>query len=181
MWETRYLLAKIKYKIRGNNKEVMSTYFRKKGMVIGSNCNICCNIMTPEPYLINIGNNVTIAGNVRLVTHDNSINKVDNKCANLFGYITIGDNCFIGENAIINYGVSLASNIIVASGSVVAHSFSEERIIIGGNPASIIGTWEDFFKRNSEMAMGRIEAYEHHMNAYNNVVDKFVRRKERIK
>ena len=42
------------------------------------------------------------------------------------------------------YGVELADNIIVAAGSVVANSFLESNIIIGGNPARKIGTWEDF-------------------------------------
>lgn len=42
------------------------------------------------------------------------------------------------------YGVELAENTIVAAGSVVTKSFSQKNIIIGGNPAKIIGTWEKF-------------------------------------
>jgi len=45
-------------------------------------------------------------------------------------------------NSTILYGVTLGSNIIVASGSVVCDSFYDERIIIGGNPVRIIGTWD---------------------------------------
>lgn len=93
-----------------------------------------------------------------LVTHDNSIAKIDGKCPNIFGRITVGDNCFIGERAILMYGVELADNIIVASGSVVCNSFSEERIIIGGNPARKIGTWDEFFSRHEQIAMGRNKA-----------------------
>ena len=33
--------------------------------------------------------------------------------------VTIGDNCWIGGNAIINPGVTLGDNVVVASGSVV--------------------------------------------------------------
>ena len=62
--------------------------------------------------------------------------------SDLFGRITIGKNCFIGSNAVILYGVTLCDNIIVAAGSVVANSFHEERIIIAGNPARKISTWE---------------------------------------
>ena len=154
----RYVCAKVKYKLCNNNKEVMSNYFRKQGIKIGKNCNICCNIMTPEPYLISIGNNVTIAGNVQFVTHDNSINKIDGNCANLFGYINIGHNCFIGQNSLLMYGISLADNIIVAAGSVVTKSFDEKNIIIAGNPARKISTWDNFYQRTFQYAMGRNQA-----------------------
>lgn len=158
MYDLRYKLAKLKYRIKHCDKETISSYFRKYGMTIGKNCNICCNIMTSEPYLIKMGDNVTISGNVVFVTHDNSINKIDSSCANLFGYICIGNNCFIGQNALIMYGVSLADDIIVAAGSVVTKSFAENRIIIAGNPAKKIGTWDEFYQLNVNNAMGRIAA-----------------------
>lgn len=79
--------------------------------------------MTSEPYLVRIGENVTISGNVTFVTHDNSISKISPQYVNLFGYISIGDNCFLGQNSTIMYGCTLANNIIVASGSVVCNSF----------------------------------------------------------
>lgn len=34
MYELKYFLAKVKFKLSGNNKEVMSDYFRKAGMSI---------------------------------------------------------------------------------------------------------------------------------------------------
>lgn len=48
------------------------------------------------------------------------------------------------------YGVELANNIIVAAGSVVTKSFTEEGIIIGGNPARKIGSYEEFYKKYGE-------------------------------
>lgn len=35
MKEIRYLLAKIRFKINGNDKEIINKYFRKAGMEIG--------------------------------------------------------------------------------------------------------------------------------------------------
>lgn len=151
------MLAKTYSKFSRNSKETISRYFRKCGMKIGEGCNICCNILTPESFLIEIGNNVTISAYVVFVTHDNSINKVDSSCPNLYGKIKIGSNCFIGERATLMYGVELCDNVIVASGSVVAHSFNKERIIIGGNPAKIIGTWDDFIAKNKDKAASRID------------------------
>ena len=51
--------------------------------------------------------------------------------------IKIGDNCWIGAGAIINPGVTLGNNVVVASGAVVTKSFGSN-VVIGGNPAKII-------------------------------------------
>lgn len=150
-----YFLAKVRYRICGCNKEIINNFFRKYGIKIGRGCNICCNILTPESFLIEIGDNVTIGDQVDFVTHDNSINKVSKEAINLFGKIIIGNNCFIGERSTLMYGVTLADNIIVASGSVVVDSFSTERIIIGGNPARVISSWDSFYEKSKSKALGK--------------------------
>lgn len=153
MYEFKYFLAKCQYLLKGRNKEIMNEYFRNMGMNIGKSSNICSNIMTPEPYLITIGENVTISNDVQFITHDNSVSKILPEMTDLFGKIVIGDNCFIGQRAIIMYGVVLASNIIVASGSVVAKSFNESNIIIAGNPARKIGNWEQYKIKRAQCAL----------------------------
>lgn len=114
--------------------------------------------MTLEPWLVEIGDNVTISGNVKFVTHDNSVAKLNVGGADVFGQIKIGNNCFIGQNALLMYGVELANNTIVAAGSVVCNSFDEERIIIGGNPAQKIGTWNAFAEKCKGVAISRNNA-----------------------
>ncbi len=158
MRDIKYFFAKVRFKFFGNNKEIINDYFRNSGMKVGKGTNICCNIMTMEPFLVEIGNNVTISGNVKLVTHDNSVSKLRVGEADVFGRIVIGDNCFVGQNSIIMYGVELANNIIIAAGSVVCNSFTESNIIIGGNPARIIGTCESFRKKIAPYAMSRKKA-----------------------
>jgi len=120
-------------------------YFKKRGIKFTGDKNlpphIFSDISKMEPWLISIGHNTTVAGNVSFITHDNSIAKLKLGCSNLFGKIVIGNNCFIGENSTILYGVRIANNVIVAAGSVVTKSFEEENIIIGGNPAKIISNW----------------------------------------
>lgn len=141
-----YNSMKVISRFSSNRHEFISNYFRKKGIKIGDNCNITSNISTAEPYLLCIGNNVTISTDVLFITHDASVGKIFGKevGSDLFGEILIGDNCFIGARSTILYGVTLANNIIVASGSVVTKSFTQEKIIIGGNPAKMIGDWSDF-------------------------------------
>lgn len=152
MKETSYIIAKINQKIFRKSKDSFNDYFRKQGMKIGKKCNICSNIVMSESWLVEIGDNTTIAGNVKLVTHDNSISKVLPNATDLFGKIIIGNNCFIGVDSVIMYGVELADNIIVASGSVVTKSFKDSNIIIAGNPAKVITTWDSFAKKSKEYA-----------------------------
>ena len=129
-----------------------SIIFSDAGIKIGNGCTICCNILSAEPYLIEIGSNVTISGNVVFVTHDNSVAKIFGG-HDLYGRIIVGNNCFIGQNSTIMYGVTLADNIIVGAGSVVTKSVTESNVIIAGNPAKIVGAWENFSKKVNDNAI----------------------------
>ena len=136
-----------------SKKKLTTKWFRHYGMTVGDNCTICCNILPSEPYLVTIGNNVTISAPVQLLTHDNSIIKISRGAVtDTFGSISIGDNCFIGANTVILPGVTLADNIIVAAGSIVTKSFFENNIIIGGNPARKITTWDLSLAKNMKYA-----------------------------
>ena len=150
MRELRYFLVKVKYRLKKRDKEVINNYFRDMGMCIGKGCNIVPNITTTEPYLVEIGENTTLAGGVTLCTHDNSVSKMIPDCTDMFGKITIGKNCFIGQNSLIMYGVTLADDIVVAAGSVVTKSCLKSRVILGGNPARIIGTYDAFIEKNKD-------------------------------
>ena len=148
MHDIGYYMTKLKARIFGGGEESVNRFFRKHGVKIGEKCLIYSNILTSDSYLIDIGNNVCISIDVKFVTHDFSVKKVLPDKANLFGKITVGNNCFIGERATLLYGVELADNIIVAAGSVVTHSFTESNIIIGGNPARKISTWDKFREKS---------------------------------
>ncbi|EHC6546665.1 sugar O-acetyltransferase, partial [Listeria monocytogenes] len=47
----------------------------------------------------------------------------------------------IGGRAIINPGVKLGNNVVVASGAVVTKSFPDN-VVVAGNPARVIKTIE---------------------------------------
>ena len=66
----------------------------------------------------------------------------------LFGKITIGNNCFIGARSVVMYGVTIADNVIVAAGSVVTKSVTESNVVVAGNPARVISTWEKFAEKS---------------------------------
>jgi len=113
----RYLI-----RFRGNK----SAYLRSLGVRIGTGC----QILTPptnfgtEPWLIEIGDRVTLSQEVLLVTHDGSSRLFREKYSaspwgNKFAPIRILDNSFIGARAILLPGVTVGPDSIVGAGSVV--------------------------------------------------------------
>ncbi|HJB17360.1 MAG TPA: sugar O-acetyltransferase [Candidatus Blautia excrementipullorum] len=51
--------------------------------------------------------------------------------------VTIGDNVWIGGNAVICPGVKIGNNVVVAAGAVVTKDLPDN-VLAGGNPAKII-------------------------------------------
>lgn len=145
------LMGKIR---RDKHKETITKWFSKKGVLFptGGPVYINSNIAKNEPHLISIGKNTTIAGEVEFVTHDNSVSKVIPNSTDLFGKITIGENCFIGARSVILYGVSIADNVIVAAGSVVTRSVHQSNVIVAGNPAKVISDWKSYKEKYEDFA-----------------------------
>ena len=163
MKKIEYLLVKILSKLCGR-EELLCRFFVKNGVKLGKNVHIYSNILASEPYLIDIGDNVTISHAVDFITHDNSVSKFIGKDYDLYGKIVIGNNCFIGAHSVLLYGINIADNVIVAAGSVVTKSISDNFVLVGGNPARVIGTWNEFNKKVSDNAINitgcsRLEKY----------------------
>jgi len=134
-------LAKLYFRIFGKGID----YAKFLGIKIGKNCRIYSFDFGTEPWLIEIGNKVTITYGVILLTHDGSTWLInDNKGRRyLYRRIIIGNNVFIGVNSIIMPGVRIGDNVIVAAGSVVTKSIPSGKIV-GGNPAQILGDYSDY-------------------------------------
>ncbi len=91
---------------------------------------------------ITIGNNSNIGGNVKIL--DNDFHPIDpqariedDKAKIGTAPITIGENCFIGCNALILKGTHIGDNCVVGAGAVVRGRF-EDNCVIAGNPAKVI-------------------------------------------
>lgn len=84
--------------------------------------------------VVKIGSKVVLSRNVSIF--DAGINTLDLK-DHITTPVLIGNNCWIGANAILLPGVSLGDNVIVAAGSVVTKSFNAN-VIVAGNPAKVI-------------------------------------------
>jgi acetyltransferase-like isoleucine patch superfamily enzyme len=103
-----------------------------------------------EPYLIEIGDHVTISSNVTFITHDGGTWVFRHLPPYLglqrFGRIVIGDNCFIGDGAIIMPDVSIGPNSVVGAGAVVTRSVSANSVV-AGVPARRICSYEEYVER----------------------------------
>jgi acetyltransferase-like isoleucine patch superfamily enzyme len=120
-----------------NNRKIK--YLRKQGMKIGHDCLINTMSFSTEPYLIEIGNHVAIAGGTELITHDGGIwcFREEIPHADVFGKIKLGNNVFIGNNCTILPNTSIGDNCIIGAGSIVRGKFPQDSIIIG-NPAKVV-------------------------------------------
>jgi acetyltransferase-like isoleucine patch superfamily enzyme len=105
-----------------------------------------------EPYLIEIGDHVTISSNVTFVTHDGATwvfrHLPEYTGLQRFGRIAIGSNCFIGAGAIILPGVRMGNNCVVGAGSVVTRSV-EDNTVVAGVPARFICTYDEYVRRTA--------------------------------
>lgn len=106
-----------------------------------------------DSQLIKIHNNVKIASDVTFYEHDviNAVlSKIDDmKYMEHLGCIEIFDNCFIGGKSIILGNVKIGPNAIVGAGSVVTKDVPPNSIV-AGNPAKIVGNFDDLHKKRKE-------------------------------
>lgn len=52
--------------------------------------------------------------------------------------IIIGDNCWIGDNAVVLAGAHIGKGAIVAANSVVKKGYYPDYVVIAGNPAKVV-------------------------------------------
>lgn len=131
--------------LRQYDRFTIAEYFRKQGAQVGERCSIIPTTLGTEPYLVKIGDHVTIAGGVTFITHDGGSWIFRDECPDIqvFGPIIIEDNCVIGQNAILFPNVRIGANSVVGAGSVVISDVPRETIVMGV-PARPFGSTEKY-------------------------------------
>lgn len=97
------------------------------------------------PWLISVGDDVTLASNVRILDHDASTARAG--AHTKIGIVKIGNNVFIGADSIVLCNTRIGDNVIIGAGSVVTHDIPSNSVY-AGNPAKYICSFEDYQKRH---------------------------------
>lgn len=136
----------LKIKIRGC---IDLARLKKDGLIVGKNFDAMEGVIIDPGHcwLIEIGDNVTLAPRVHVLAHDASMKKSLGYAR--IGKVIIGNNCFIGAGSIILPNVRIDDNTIVGAGSVVTSSLMGGGVYVG-NPCKKICEYEQWLENKKQ-------------------------------
>lgn len=134
------------YRLRG---EYTTEKLISMGLKVGKNFNRLNSVILDPSHcwLIEIGDNVTMAPRVHVLCHDASTKQFLNYTK--IGRVTIGNNVFIGAESVILPGVTIGNNVIVGANSTVTHDIPGNTVV-AGTPAKLICTLDDYLNKEKE-------------------------------
>lgn len=146
------LVSLLRTIVRGggtNPEEAAMEYCLEHGFKAGKNFkyNSGYPIDSNWPWLISVGDNVTLSSNVKLLAHDASTALTD--VHTKIGIVKIGNNVFIGAGSIVLCNTRIGDNVIVGAGSVVTKDIPSNSVY-AGNPAVFICTFEEYKEKHQE-------------------------------
>ncbi len=129
-----------------NEYSKAAIYSKYLGVTFGTNVRITGDpSFGSEPYLIEIGDDVTITTGVIFHNHDGGVGILRKKYPGIdvIKPIKIGNNVFIGSNATFMPGVTVGNNVIIGASSLVTKDVPNN-VIVGGVPAKYIKSVEEY-------------------------------------
>ena len=116
-----------------------------------------------EPWLITLGNNVHITDGVKFLTHDGGTLLYRNQIPDLeiTKPITVGNDVYIGNNALILPGVTIGNNVVIGAGAVVTKAIPDNSLAVGV-PAKIIKTADEYLEKlkKESLHLGHLKGQE---------------------
>lgn len=116
------------------------------GMKVGKNFKRLHGVVLDPDHcwLIEIGENVTMAPRVHILCHDASTKKFLNYTK--IGRVTIGNNVFIGAESVVLPGVTIGNNVVVGANSTVTHDIPDNSVAVG-SPARVICSLDEYIEK----------------------------------
>lgn len=152
------IIKEFVYRLRG---EYTTEKLVKMGMKVGKNFKRLNGVILDPSHcwLIEIGDNVTMAPRVHILCHDASTKQFLNYTK--IGRVSIGNNAFLGAETVVLPGVNIGNNVIIGANSTVTHDIPDN-MVVAGSPARIICTLEEYLqkeKRRMEKSLRYDEEY----------------------
>ena len=121
---------------------------RRLGVTVGRECrllDVSRATFGSEPYLIQLGDHVTVTEGVRFLTHDGGVwvFREQEPDLDVTDRIVVGNNVFLGMRALILPGVEIGDNCVVAAGAVVTRSVNANSVV-AGVPARFLKSVDDY-------------------------------------
>ncbi len=141
-------IKELVYRLRG---EYTTERLVSMGMTVGMNFKRLNGVILDPGHcwLIEIGDNVTMAPRVHILCHDASTKQFLNYTK--IGRVTIGNNVFIGAESVVLPNVTIGDNCIIGANSTVTKDIPAGHVA-AGSPARIICTLEEYLaKERSRM------------------------------
>lgn len=123
--------------------------WKNDGAKIGNNFQLERNSFLDSsfPWLIEIGDDVTIAPDVLILSHDGGTKKVLGYSK--VGKVTIGDHVFVGAKSIILPNTNIGSDCVIGAGSVVSGTIPPGSVV-AGIPGRVVQSISDYTRKNQE-------------------------------
>lgn len=129
-------------------------YLKRNGIKIGRNTMISlgAKIDVHRGY-VEIGNDCLITSGVKILSHDGASRMINPKDYGE-GKVIIGNNVFIGVNAVVLRNVTIGDNAVVGAGSIISKDVPP-CTVVAGNPAKVIKVLEGPFPVLNDHKLGR--------------------------
>lgn len=137
------LIKELVYRLRG---EFTTEKLVSMGMTVGKNFKRLNGVILDPGHcwLIEIGDNVTMAPRVHILCHDASTKQFLNYTK--IGRVTIGDNVFIGAESVVLPGVTIGNHVIIGANSTVTHDIPDNSVAVG-SPARVICSLDEYLTK----------------------------------
>ena len=140
------LIKKILCRFRG---EYSTEKLISMGMKVGDNFSRLNDVILDPSHcwLIEIGDNVTLAPRVHILCHDASTKKFLNYTK--IGRVSIGNNVFIGAGTVILPSVRIGNNVIIGANSTVTRNIPDNSVAFG-SPAKVVKSLEEYLNKEKQ-------------------------------
>jgi maltose O-acetyltransferase len=116
----------------------------------GENVYFNVNCVVLDTMKITIGSNVMFGPGVHLYTASHPLDIETRRILEISKPVTIGDDCWIGGNAVICPGVTIGKGCVIGAGSVVTKDIPDHSLAVG-NPAKVIRKLNEDLKIGGQM------------------------------